>query len=338
MNRQHAATTMGAGSNEVVHAALAANALVAISKFIAAAVSGSSAMLTEAIHSSSDCSNQLLLLIGMRRGKMHADPSHPFGYGMEIYFWTFVVAVLVLLTGGAFSVYKGVSELMAPSPIRSPELSLIVLLLSAVFEFSSFRVSYRQYKKVAAIHRTPRQSVNLIRFIKWSKDPSLYESLLEDGAALAGIAAATVGVVANGYFGVLEGDGAASLVIGLILLANGTAILVATRSLIAGEAVAPPVLRDLWLTVRENEWSDRVSDLSTLHLGPSCILIALVLSPPTGAVSDRQLTLELEEKLKAVDPRVRHVLFRYGRNDRKAFRNRSKQDIEQMPNLSGKRT
>jgi cation diffusion facilitator family transporter len=303
---------MADGSNKVVYAALAGNILVATSKFIAAAVSGSSAMFTEAIHSSADCTNQLLLLIGLKRAEMPSDPSHPFGYGMEIYFWTFVVAVLVLLAGGAYSVFRGVSELAAPNPIRSPELSLFVLLLSAIFEGASFRVGYRQYKIVAATHRAPGDSVSLIQFIKWSKDPSLYESLLEDGAALAGLAVAAVGVVASAYFGVLRADGAASLAIGMILLANGTAILVATRSLIAGEAVAPPVLRDLWIAVRGREWSERVSDLATLHLGPSCILIAVTLLPQTGALSDRQLALDLEKSLKAADPRVLDVLFRYG--------------------------
>jgi cation diffusion facilitator family transporter len=302
---------MADGSSKVVYAALAGNVLVAASKFIAAAISGSSAMLTEAIHSSADCTNQLLLLIGVRRGKLPADPSHPFGYAMEIYFWTFVVAVLVLLAGGAYSVYQGVSKLAAPGPILAPEISLSVLFLSAIFESASFRVGYRQYEKVVATHRTPGESVGLLQFIKWSKDPSLYESLLEDGAALAGLAVAAVGVVVSAYFGVVQADGAASVVIGLILLANGTAILVATRSLIAGEAVAPPVLRDLWLAVGGQQWSDRITDLATLHLGPSCILVAVTLKSRTDAMSDYQLTLELEKRLKATDSRILDVLFRY---------------------------
>src|SRR5205814_1756503 len=123
---------MADGSSRVVYAALAGNVLVAAAKYIAAALSGSSAMLTEAIHSTSDCTNQLLLLIGIRRGKLPADPSHRFGYGMEIYFWTFVVAVLVLLAGGAYSIYRGASVLSAPHPISSPKLSLAVLVLSAI--------------------------------------------------------------------------------------------------------------------------------------------------------------------------------------------------------------
>jgi cation diffusion facilitator family transporter len=299
------------GSSKVVYAALAGNLLVAISKFVAAAISGSSAMLTEAVHSSADCINQLLLLIGVRRSKLPSDPTHPFGYAMEIYFWTFVVAVLVLLAGGAYSLFQGISKLAHPSPIRTPELSLAVLALSAIFEGASFRVGYRQYRKVVATHDAPGETVNLIQFIKWSKDPSLYESLLEDGAALAGLAVAAIGIIASAYFGVLQGDGTASLVIGMILVANGIAILVATRSLIAGEAVAPPVLRDLWSAVRRRQWSARVMDLATLHLGPSCILVAVTLSPGDSERSDRQLALELDQVLKAADPRVLDVLIRY---------------------------
>ena len=301
---------MADGSSKVVYAALAGNILVAASKYMAAALSGSSAMLTEAIYSTSDCTNQLLLLIGVRRGKLPADATHQFGYGMEIYFWTFVVAVLVLLAGGAYSIYRGVSELAAPHSIDAPKLSLAVLLLSAVFEGSSFRVGYKQYKKVVAAHRIPGQTITLIQFIKLSKDPSLYESLLEDGAALAGIAVAAAGIVGSAYFGLLRADGAASVLIGLILVANGFAILIATRSLVAGEAVAPPVLRDLWSAVRGHLWSHRIADLATLHLGPTCILVVVTLL--SGPGNDEQIGHEAERRLKATDPRIIEVLFRFG--------------------------
>lgn len=301
---------MADGSSRVVYAALIGNLLVAASKFFAAAASGSSAMLTEAVHSTSDCTNQFLLLIGVRRGKLPADPTHRFGYGMEIYFWTFIVAVLVLLAGGAYSIYRGMAELAAPHAIDAPKLSLAVLLLSALFEGGSFGVAYKQYKKVVAVHRSPGQTITLIQFIKLSKDPSLYESLLEDGAALAGIAVAAAGIVGSAYFGLLRADGGASVLIGLILVANGFAILIATRSLVAGEAVAPAVLRDLWSAVRGQSWSDRVADLATLHLGPTCILVAVTLQP--GPECHEQLGPEIERRLKAADPRVTEVLFRFG--------------------------
>lgn len=304
---------MADGSSKVVYAALAGNLLVAISKFAAAAVSGSSAMFTEAIHSTTDCTNQILLLIGIRRGKLPRDPSHPFGYGMEIYFWTFVVAMLVLIGGGIYSIYCGILELGAPQPIRAPILNLVVLLVSAIFEGFSFTVGYKEYRKVVSAHQIPGQPANLIKFIKWSKDPGAYESLLEDGAALVGIGIAAAGTIANAYFGYLRADGEASLAIGTILLLNGTAILIATRSLIAGEAVAPTLMYDLWRGVRGHKWSDRVSVLDTLHLGPDCVLIAVTLLPGSDEISDRQLGHELEGLLKAIDPRILEVLFRFER-------------------------
>jgi cation diffusion facilitator family transporter len=298
------------GSRRVVYAALAGNLFTAISKFVAATISGSSAMLTEAIHSTADCANQMLLLVGVRRARRASDESHPFGYGLEIYFWTFVVAVLVLLGGGTFSIVQGLEELSRPSPIRWPGLSLLVLVISAGLDGASFRFAYREYRTVEARHRRPGRPVGLIQFIRWSKDPSLYESLLEDGTALAGLAVAFVGIVLAAYFGIAEADGIASVIIGFILMGNGSAILLATRSLIAGEGVAPPVLEELWAAVRSQDPTGRVTDVASLHLGPNRILIAITLTrdsqgPETDFLSG------LEHGLKSTDPRVRDVLFRY---------------------------
>lgn len=302
---------MADGSSKVVYAALSGNLLVAAAKYVAAGLSGSSAMLTEAIHSTSDCTNQVLLLIGVRRQKLPPDDTHPFGYGMEIYFWTFVVAVLVLLAGGVYSLYQGYSELVHPHPIRTPVLNLIVLGFSALFEGASFAVGYRQYRKVATTHVIPGQRVGLFRFIKWSKDPSLYETLLEDGAALVGIGIAIAGTVGNAWFGLLRADGAASVAIGTLLLVNGIAILMATRSLIAGEAVAPPLMRDLWKAVERGGLKDRVARLQTLHLGPSCILIAVSLRQAPNESSSAKLQHEITDRLRFVDDRIVEILFRY---------------------------
>jgi cation diffusion facilitator family transporter len=306
---------MSDGSTKVVYAALVGNVLVALSKFVAAGISGSSAMLTEAIHSTADCTNQLLLLIGVRRGKLPADPSHPFGYGMEIYFWTFVVAVLVLLVGGVFSIFQGVREFESPHPIESPTVSFVVLPLSALFEGYSFSVGYRDYRKLVARHRLPGMAPNLLRFISWSKDPSLYETLLEDATALAGIAVAAVGISASVFLGYLRADGIASIVIGLLLVANGLAILVATRGLIAGEAAAPTLLYDLEQSLKGEQWSGQIQKIDTLHLGPNCVLIAVVLKSDEKTVLDRQLSLKIADRLKAVDERIVEVLFRFANGD-----------------------
>jgi len=302
---------MADGSTRVVYAALLGNVLVAVSKYTAAAISGSSAMLTEAIHSTADCTNQLLLLIGVRRGKLPADPTHPFGYGMEIYFWTFVVAVIVLLVGGAVSILQGAREFASPHPIESPLVNFVVLLLSALFEGYSFSVGYRGYRALVARHSIPGLTPNLFRFIAWSKDPSLYESLLEDGTALAGIAVAAAGIIASVAFGYLRADGLASILIGLLLVANSFAILIATRGLIAGEAAAPTLLYDLEQALKGQPWSNLIRNIDTLHLGPGCVLIAVVLKPDENAVLDRRLSLEIAARLKAVDERIIEVLFRF---------------------------
>jgi cation diffusion facilitator family transporter len=268
-------------------------------------------MLTEAIHSTADCTNQVLLLIGVRRQKLPPDETHPFGYGMEIYFWTFVVAMLVLLAGGVYSLYQGYSELVHPHAIRTPVLNLVVLGFSALFEGASFAVGYCQYRKVATAHVIPGQAVGLFRFIKWSKDPSLYETLLEDGAALVGIGIAIAGTIGNAWFDLLRADGAASVAIGTLLLVNGIAILMATRSLIAGEAVAPPLMRDLWQAVELGGLKDRVARLQTLHLGPSCILIAVSLRQAPNEGSSAELQHRINDRLRSVDDRIVEILFRY---------------------------
>jgi cation diffusion facilitator family transporter len=304
---------MAEGSRRVVIAALIGNGLVAITKFTAAALSSSSAMFTEAIHSSADTINQVLLLLGDTRSRTKADSTHAFGYGMEIYFWTFIVAVLVLLAGGGASLWEGVRELRHPEPIRSVGLTFVVLVLSAIFEGSSFLVGYREYRRVASVHRLPELEPSLWRFIEWSKDPNLYEALLEDLAALIGLAIAAAGVAASAFLGMLWADGAASCLIGVLLIGDALVILMATRSLIAGEAAAPPLQKDIRLALQAAPSTVDVIDESTLHLGPRTILVFVTVRQPAPTTSTA-LTQALEEitrTVKGVDRRIRHVFFRF---------------------------
>ena len=299
-------------STKVVYAALAGNVLVALSKFVAAALSGSSAMLTEGIHSSADTLNQVLLLIGTRRSRARPDASHAFGYGMEIYFWAFVVAVLVLFVGAAASFYEGVAELRNVRPISAPGVSLAVLALSMLFEGASFSVGYREYKRIVRGRKVDGQHVGLWRFIAISKDPNLYESLLEDMTALIGIAIAATGVVASAYFGVLWADGAASVAIGVLLMADAAVIASATRSLIAGEAAAPPILAQIE-ALRTEGTSLHIPEVRTLQLGPRTILVAVTISVTPGQsvpTVGREMD-EFSERLKALDRRISDVLFRF---------------------------
>jgi cation diffusion facilitator family transporter len=298
---------MADGSTKVVYVALAGNVLVAIAKFVAATVSGSSAMLTEGIHSSADTLNQVLLLIGTRRSRARADAGHAFGYGMEIYFWAFVVAVMVLIVGGAASIYEGITELRDVKPINAPGLSLAVLALSAVFEGASFAFSYREYKRVVR-----GRKVGLWRFIDLSKDPNLYESLLEDMAALVGLCIAAAGVVASAYFGLLWADGAASIAIGLLLIADSAVIASATRSLIAGETAAPILLGQIEALQRDKSLLEILKVL-TLQLGPKTILVAVTvhLDPAKSVPEALGQLQDVTDRIKALDRRVAYVLFRF---------------------------
>jgi cation diffusion facilitator family transporter len=299
-------------STKVVYAALVGNVLVAASKFVAAALSGSSAMLTEAIHSTADMANQILLLIGNRRSRTPPDATHAFGYGLEIYFWTFVVAVMVLLAGGVASIYEGYVQLQDPRSIESPSISLVVLALSAIFEGSSLAVGYREYKRIVCGRKIDGEEVGLWRFIALSKDPNLYESLLEDSAALVGILIAAAGVAANAYLDLAWADGAASIAIGVLLVADSYVIALATRSLIAGESVAPTVMEDIRSALRELDLDAAVTDVATLQLGPQDVLVALTMRRDADALSlDVPADLDrITARLRDVDERIRHVVFR----------------------------
>jgi cation diffusion facilitator family transporter len=270
-------------------------------------------MLTEGIHSSADTLNQGLLLIGTRRSHARPDASHAFGYGMEVYFWAFVVAVMVLFVGAAASFYEGVAELRNVRPISAPAVSLAVLALSTLFEGASFTVGYREYKRIVRGRKVDGQHVGLWRFIAISKDPNLYESLLEDMTALIGIAIAATGVVASAYFGVLWADGAASVAIGLLLMADAAVIASATRSLIAGEAAAPPILAQIE-ALRSESTSLHIPEVRTLQLGPRTILVAVTVSVTPGQsvpAVGREID-EFSERIKALDRRISDVLFRFG--------------------------
>ena len=298
-------------STKVVYVALIGNVLVAVAKFGAAFLSGSSAMLTEAIHSSADTINQVLLFIGTWRSRTRADASHAFGYGMEVYFWTFVVAVIVLLAGGVVSIWQGVNQIASPEAIRSPLVSVGVLVLSALFEGSSLAVGYREYKRLVRGRKIHGHAVSMWRFIKLSKDPNLYESLLEDSAALIGIGLAAVGVLANVYLHALWADGAASIAIGLLLIADSFVIAQATRSLIAGESVAPPVLADIRRQLKEDPRLPSISEIKTLHLGPRMIIVTLTIARESteSKIDVEQRLRETADRVRSVDPRIKFVYF-----------------------------
>ena len=299
-------------SSKVVYTALAGNVAIAIAKLVAFALSGSSAMLTEGIHSCVDSVDQVLLLVGQSRARKRRDGTHPLGYGMETYFWSFIVALIVFGLGGIASIYEGVHRVMNPEPTGSVVMNLSVLAIAAVFEGLSFSVAFREYKRMVGGRAIP-----LWTFIKASKDPNLYATLLEDGAALVGIVIATCGVVASTVFDVRWADGGASIAIGALLVGVSSVLANETRSLIAGEAVAPPILEKLKHALAAESRIERVQELATLHLGPKVIMVALT------ATFRRDMDIpefddcvrDLSRALKAEDERVVYVYVRPAGSD-----------------------
>ncbi|HEY3695631.1 cation diffusion facilitator family transporter [Phenylobacterium sp.] len=309
---------MAADSTRVVLTALAGNLAIAAAKFTAFAFTRSTAMLTEAIHSLVDSGNQALLLVGQKRASRPSDESHPFGYGMEVYFWAFVVALMIFLVGGALSIWQGVERLRAPAPIERPWLSLGVIAVSAVFEASSFAVAYRAFRKVVR-----GRDVRLWRFLKISKDPSLFATLMEDGAAVTGLAIAGVGVMAASWGRMAWADGAASILIGLLLTAIAIFLANETRSLIAGEAAAPDVVARAKAAAAEDPRVEAVVEVASLHLGPQAILVAVTVDFRDGLSGDElhDAAEALTERLLKIDPRVCRVFLRPGRARRIQRRN-----------------
>ena len=261
------------GSARVVYVALAGNIAVAIAKFGAYLLSGSSGLLTEATHSLIDSIDQVLLLIGHRRAQRPPDAAHPFGHGMEAYFWSFIVAIMVLLLGAVASVLEGVRSLRAPAAITSPGISFAVLAVAALFEGISLSVGMREFRRIVR-----GRPVGLWAFIHLSKDPSLYGSLLDDSVALAGIGIAAAGLCGATVFHIAAADGVASIAIGILLGVMAIVLANETRSLIAGEAVAPPVMESIGRLVKADDRIVRVVEIGTLHLGPEAILVALTVS------------------------------------------------------------
>ncbi|MDB5819760.1 MAG: Cobaltzinccadmium resistance protein, partial [Rhizobacter sp.] len=208
-NQAGSGSGSGSGSKGAVWAALTGNVLVAATKGGAAAFTGSSAMLSEAVHSLVDTGNEILLLYGMRASRRKADRDHPVGYGRELYFWSFIVALLVFALGSGVSIFQGVHRVLAPQPIESPLVSEIVLGLAFLFEGGSWLVSLRQFRKV-------KGRLGYYEAFRKSKDPPLFMVLFEDCAALIGIVIASLGRVLAAHAGIEWSDGAASILIGIV--------------------------------------------------------------------------------------------------------------------------
>jgi len=257
-----------AHNNRTLLIAFGANLGIAVSKFIAAAITGSSAMLTEGVHSVVDSTNQLMLMWGRRQSRKPPDKYHPFGYGRELYFWSFVVAVLVFALGAGVSVYEGIIHIMEPESAVSPLIAYIVLLFAFLLEGWSTLEAFREF-------RDAKGDLGWFAAIKRSKDPPSFIVLLENGAAMAGIVAAAIGVFLSQLTGNPFFDGAASVVIGVIL--GFTALLLARESkgLLIGEAANPELVEGLRELVTGKPGVVGVGHVMTVHSAPDQITVMI---------------------------------------------------------------
>ncbi|MBZ9772721.1 cation diffusion facilitator family transporter [Mesorhizobium sp. CO1-1-8] len=256
------------GSKTVIYAALAGNLAIAVTKFAAAFFTGSSAMLSEGVHSLVDTGNGGLLLYGMHRAARPADRTHPLGHGRELYFWSFIVALLVFALGAGVSFYEGVIHIMAPEPVANGKVNYIVLGLSFLFEGSSWLVALREFRK-------QKGKQGWLRAVQSSKDPSVYTVLFEDSAALLGLIVAFAGILAAELLEMPELDGAAS--IGIALILGATAIFLARESkgLLIGEPASPEVQMKVLAIAQQDPAVQRANGVLTVHMGPTEIVAGL---------------------------------------------------------------
>jgi len=280
-------------STKVIIAALIGNAAISITKFFAAFTTGSSAMLSEGIHSLVDTGNQILLLYGMKQAKKPADDEFPFGHGKEIYFWSFIVAILIFAVGSGVSIYEGIHHVMHPAQIENPMVNYIVLSLALVFEGAAWYFAFKEFGKVKGKH-------GYIEAVQRGKDPSMFVVLFEDSAAMLGLLIALLGIWLTQVTGIAVFDGIASILIGCIL--GGTAIWLAveTKGLLIGERANKEVITGIRQLAESFEEVEKVNELLTMHMGPEYILVNISIRFKRG-----QLTREIEAIIQEIDNAIK---------------------------------
>ncbi len=284
---------MAQGSKLVVVAALAGNLAIAVIKFIAAAITGSAGMLSEGVHSLVDTVNEMLLLYGMKRAQRPPDDTHPFGYGRELYFWAFIVALLIFTAGAGAALYEGVSRLRAPASIDRPLVAFCVLALSAVFEGISWRTALTEFRRTQG-ERSFWQA------FRQSKDPSTFIVLFEDSAALAGLAVAAAGIGLSLATGDARWDGAASIVIAVMLAVVALVLAREAKALLIGERADPALSLAICDLAAGIEGVERANAVATVQLAPDQVVVNLSVD-----FEDDLRTPAIEAAVEALEAAVR---------------------------------
>ncbi len=289
-----------------VYAALAANCGIAVTKFVAAALSGSSAMLAEGIHSTIDTANQGFLLLGMARSKRPPDAEHPFGYGVEIYFWAFIVAVLIFALGAGLSIYEGIRALLhgGHEPESVPWIPFGVLGASLCFEGYSLSVAVREFVRV-------RKGRGLLRDLRDLKDPSIFVVLAEDSAACIGLLIAALGLTLSWLTVNPVWDASASIAIGALLGLTALGLAIEVKGLLIGESTDPDVTETVRSGILQLPEVLAINDIRSLHFGPHEVLLTLSIDFADDVPSQRieAIVTEAERRIKERFPVVRQVFL-----------------------------
>ncbi len=294
----------GAESKKVIYAALIGNTMIAVTKFTAGALTGSSAMLSEAVHSLVDTGNQGLLLYGIKRSQKPANARHPFGYAMELYFWSFVVAILIFGLGAGVSFYQGLQRVIEPHPITDPYINYMVLGLAIVFEGAVWIFAFREFRRVKGRR-------GWLDEVRASKDPTVFTVLFEDTAAMLGLIVALAGLAASEWLDMPVLDGVAAMGIGAILAVTAALLAYECKGLLIGEGAHPRVVRGIRRLAGEQSGVMTINEVLTMHLGPTDVLANLSLDFIDGiAAEEVEATVsELEQAIKSAYPEVTRIFI-----------------------------
>ena len=294
-----------AGSRRAVWAALVGNLLVTATKAGAAAFTGSSAMLSEAVHSFVDTGNEVLLLYGMRVAKKKADRDHPAGYGRELYFWSFIVALLVFALGAGVSIFQGIARIRHPQAIESPIVSELVLAASFLFEGYSWVVSVRQFCKV-------KGDLGWWQAFVRSKDPPLFMVVFEDSAALAGIVIAAVGTVLAAHFDMPMADAISSILIGLVLACTSTLLARESKSLLIGEKADSRLIKSILDIANGACGSSHANGVLTIQLAPNQIMAAMSFEFDDALTAPQieEMVVDIERRIHEAHPEVTSLFIK----------------------------
>lgn len=294
---------MAAGSTKAVFGAIAANVLIAISKFVAASFTGSSAMISEGIHSLVDSTNGLLLLLGIKRSKKAANQKHPFGYGLEIYFWSFIVSIVVFALGGGVALYEGFHHLSHPKAGGGNVLWNVGVLVAAILiEGSSLLYALKEFRK-------KNKGKGFIESLRRSKDAATFSVIIEETAAIIGLLIALVGVGLVYFTGNIIFDALASIGIGLLLSGVAAFMAYECKSLIVGESIAEDEFKKINALLEDQEYFLKHSSPKTLHFGPDSILLAVDVDFKNDLTVQQveKKVEELEKSIKAINPKIDRI-------------------------------